>query len=165
MLSRAGLWTESDDLLKAGLARSHSAYYLMSHLAGNAMKQGRKAEALRWYGEAFKQSEGFATRLQWGSAFLGALVEVSPDDTVRIESTASQLFSEADKDPGAFYERSEASLKRVARLLSKWNQGPAQAAAIERLKSQLDGVCGKLNGDARAKASCEDLMKPPVRKG
>ena len=165
VLSRAGLWTESDDLLKAGLARSHSAYYLMSHLAGNAMKQGRKAEALHWYGEAFDKSEGFATRLQWGSTFLGALVEVSPNDTARIESTASQLFSEAAKDPGAFYERSEASLKKVARLLSKWNQGPTQAAAVDRLKTQLDGVCGTLNSDARAKSSCDDLMKSAVRKG
>ena len=163
-LSRAGLWTESDELLKASLARSHSDFYLMSHLAGNAMKEGRKTDALEWYAEAFNKSEGLATRLQWGSAYLAALVDVTPGDSARIEATATSLFREAGSDPGAFYERGEASLKRVARVLAKWNQGPKQAAAVARVKSQLASVCGKLNGDAAAKASCDNLLRANVNK-
>jgi thiol-disulfide isomerase/thioredoxin len=165
LLGRAGLWTESDELLKSALARSHSPYYLMSQLGGNARKQGRKADALRWYEEAFNKSEGPATRLQWGSNYLGALVELSPEDTARIEKAAAQLFAEAEKDPGAFYERSERSMKKVASLLGSWNQGPAQAAAVGRLKAQLDGVCGKLDSsDAKARSACEGLMKPAAKK-
>jgi thiol-disulfide isomerase/thioredoxin len=161
LLGRAGLWKESDELLKSALARSHSPYYLMSQLGGNAKKQGRKADALRWYEEAFNKSEGPATRLQWGSSYLAALVELSPEDTPRIEKAASQLFAEAEKDPGAFYERSERSLKKVASLLAGWNQGPGQAAVVGRLKAQLDGVCGKLDGsDAKARSACLGLMKP-----
>ena len=33
-------------------------------------------EALRWYEQAFEKSEGPATRLQWGSGYLSALVEL-----------------------------------------------------------------------------------------
>ncbi len=165
LLGRAGLWTDSDELLKAALARSHSPYYLMSQLGGNAKKQGRTADALRWYEEAFNKSEGPATRLQWGSNYLGALVELSPEDTARIEKTAAQLFAEAEKDPGAFYERSERSLKKVATLLAGWSKTPAQAATLGRLKAQLDGVCGKLDGsDAKARAACQGLMAPAARK-
>lgn len=160
LLGRAGLWKESDELLKSALARSHSPYYLMSQLGGNARKQGRKADALRWYEEAFNKSEGPATRLQWGSNYLGALVELSPEDAPRIEKAAAQLFAEAEKDPGAFYERSERSLKKVASLLTSWNQGGAQAAAVGRLKAQLDGVCGRLDAsDAKARSACQGLMK------
>lgn len=160
LLGRAGLWKESDDLLKSALARSHSPYYLMSQLGGNAKKQGKKAQALQWYEEAFNKSEGPATRLQWGSNYFAALIELSPEDTPRIEKAAAQLFAEAEKDPGAFYERSERSLKRVATLLEKWNQSPAQAAAVGRLKTQLDGVCGRLDGsDAKARSACQGLMK------
>ena len=50
LLGRAGLWKESDELLQAALARSHSPFYLMSQLAGNAKKQGKTAEALRFVG-------------------------------------------------------------------------------------------------------------------
>jgi len=160
LLGRAGLWKESDELLQTALARSHSPFYLMSQLAGNAKKQGKKAEALRWYEEAFNKSEGPATRLQWGSSYFSALVELSPDDTARIEKTAAQLFAEAEKDPGAFYERSERSLKKVATLLATWSKTADQTAAVGRLKAQLDGVCGKLDGgDAKAKAACQGLMK------
>ena len=68
LLTRANLWKDSDELLKSAIARSHSPYYLMSQLGSNARKQGHKAEALRWYEEAFNKSEGPATRLQWGRA-------------------------------------------------------------------------------------------------
>ncbi|MCY4753100.1 thioredoxin family protein [Pelomonas aquatica] len=160
LLGSAGLWKDSDELLKSALARSHSPYYLMSQLGGNARKQGRKADALHWYEEAFNKSEGPATRLQWGSNYFAALVELAPEDTARIEKTAAQLFAEADKDPGAFYERSERSLKKVATLLAGWNKTPAQAAAVGRLKAQLDGVCGRLDAsDAKARSACQGLMK------
>jgi len=159
LLGRAGLWKESDELLKSALARSHSPYYLMSQLGGNARKQGKKADALRWYEEAFDKSEGPATRLQWGSNYFGALIELAPQDTARIEKAASQLFAEAAKDPGAFYERSERSLKKVAGLLATWGQTPAQAAAVGRLRAQLDGVCGKLDAsDAKARSACRALL-------
>ncbi|MFG6485548.1 thioredoxin family protein [Roseateles sp. BYS78W] len=165
LLGRAGLWKDSDELLQSALARSHSPYYLMSQLGGNARKQGRKADALRWYEEAFNKSEGPATRLQWGANYLTALVELSPEDTPRIEKTAGQLFAEAAKDPGSFYERSERSLKKVATQLADWNKSPVQAAAVGRLKAQLDGVCGRLDGsDAKAKSACQGLLAPAGKK-
>jgi hypothetical protein len=48
LLRAAGLLDESDTLLKANLAQSHSPYYLMSQLSLNAAKRGDKASALRW---------------------------------------------------------------------------------------------------------------------
>jgi len=155
VLTRAGLWKESNELLQAALARSHSPYYLMSQLGSNARKLGKTPEALRWYEEAFNKSEGPATRLQWGASYLAALVELAPDDAPRIERAAAQLFTEAGKDPGAFYERSERSLKKVATALKLWNQ----PASLARLKTQLGGVCHGLGGDAKARAACEGLLK------
>ncbi|HEY5720329.1 MAG TPA: thioredoxin family protein, partial [Gammaproteobacteria bacterium] len=74
LLGQAGLWAESDALLKSNLAKSHSPYYLMSQLGSNARKLGKPEEALRWYQQAFDKSEGPATRLQWGSSYISALV-------------------------------------------------------------------------------------------
>jgi len=157
-LGLAGLWAESETLLKANLAKSHSPYYLMSQLGSNAKKLGRNDEALRWYAQAFEKSEGPATRLQWGSGYLTALVDLAPKDAARIEKTAAQLFGEAAKDRAAFEGRSVRSLQRVGSKLVAWNGDGKQAAAMKRLQAQLDGVCGKV--DTAQRAACQALLKP-----
>lgn len=163
LLERAGLGDESDTLLKANLAKSHSPYYLMSELASNAKARGDKTEALRWYEEAFDKSEGPATRLQWGSSYVNALVELGPQDEARIEKAASQLFAEAAKQPDAFYERSGRSLQRVGTKLQAWNKGGAHGAVLKRLQTQLDGVCGALAADDPKRANCAALLKPAAK--
>jgi hypothetical protein len=162
LLDQAGLGAESDTLLKANLAKSHSPYYLMSELASNAKKRGDKAEALRWYREAFDKSEGPATRLQWGSSYVNALVDLAPQDAARIEQVASQLFAEAGKQPDAFYERSGRALQRVGSKLQGWNKAGAHKAAIQRLQAQLDGICGALPSDDPKRESCAALLKAVV---
>ena len=164
MLGQAGLWADSDALLKANLTRSHSPYYLMSQLGGNARKLGKKDEALRWYEEAFVKSEGPATRLQWGSSWFSALVELAPQDEARIEKAAATLFAEAAQDKGAFYERSARSLQRVGAKLAAWNTSGLHDAAIARLKTQLDGVCGRIESADPQRATCEGVMKAATAK-
>ncbi|MBC8055273.1 MAG: thioredoxin family protein [Rhizobiales bacterium] len=164
LLQRAGLGAESDALLKANLAKSHSPYYLMSSLAGNAKARGDKAEALNWYEQAFDKSEGPATRLQWGASYVNALVELGPTEEARIEKAASQLFAEAAKQPDAFYERSGRSLQRIGTKLQSWNQGGAHAAAMKRLQTQLDGVCNALEANDPKRENCVALLKPAAKK-
>ena len=157
--TQAGLWADSDALLKGNLARSHSPYYLMSQLGGNARKLGRKEEALRWYEQAFDKSEGPATRLQWGASYVSALVELAPADAARIEKAAAQLFSEAANDKGAFYERSARSLQRVGSQLQKWNAEGKQAASLQRLSAVLETTCRKVDAADGQRAACEKLLK------
>ncbi len=159
-LGHAGLWAESEALLKANLAKSHSPYYLMSQLGSNARKQGKTDDALRWFEQAFSKSEGPATRLQWGSSYLNALVDLAPKDAARIEKTAAQLFSEAGKDKGAFAGRSARSLQRLGGKLVAWNGEGTQAAALKRLQTQLDGLCAKQPTAEGQRAACQGLLKP-----
>ena len=160
MLEQAGLPGESDTLLKANLAKSHSPYYLMSGLADNAKQRGDKAGALRWYEQAFDTSEGPATRLQWGASYVAALVELAPKDEARIEKAARTLLTEAAAQPNAFYERSARSLQRVGTRLVGWNQRGTHAAVLTRLQSQLDGVCRRLDAADPQRAICEALLRP-----
>jgi hypothetical protein len=159
LLDEAGASAESDTLLKANLAKSHSPYYLMSGLAGNAKRRGDTAEALRWYEEAYKRSEGPATRLQWGASYVNALVDMAPQDESRIEAAALQVFQEAAAQPNAFYERSARSLKRVGDKLKAWQKQPGHADAAKRLKGQLDGVCAKVPEADAQRATCQGLLK------
>jgi thioredoxin-like negative regulator of GroEL len=157
-LGRAGLWADSDALLKANLAKSRSPYYLMSQLGGNARRLGRPDEALRWYQQAFDRSEGPATRLQWGAGYLGALIELAPLDDARIEGAAAAVFREAAQ-PGAFYERSERSLRSVGKRLVEWNRDGMHADALRRLQAQLGGVCAGLDVSDPQRTSCDALVK------
>jgi thioredoxin-like negative regulator of GroEL len=159
MLGQAGLWDESDALLKSNLAQSHSPYYLMSSLASNARKLGRKEEALKWYEESYVTSVGPATRLQWGAGYLSALVELAPQDAPRIERAAQQILADAAKDSGAFHERSARSLQRVGARLTAWNGKGEHEAVLQRLRSQLDGVCAKVDAADGQRATCENVLK------
>lgn len=158
--SRAGLWADSDALLKANLARSGAPYYLMSQLGSNARKQGRTDEALRWYAQAFERSEGPATRLQWGSGYLSALVDLAPADGARIEQVASQLLTEAGRDSAAFHERSARSLQRMGQKLAAWSADrPAADAAVKRLQAQLNGLCATRDAADGQRAACEAIAR------
>ncbi len=158
ILGQAGLWAESDALLKANLSKSQSPYYLMSQLGGNAKKQGRPEEALRWHQQAWEKSVGPATRLQWGSRYLTELVDLAPQDGARIEKTAAQLIGEAGRDKAAFEGRSVRSLQRMGRKLSSWNADGQHAVTLKRLQSQLEGVCRKV--DAGQRAACQGVFAP-----
>ena len=164
LLARAGLWKESEALLKSSLAKSHSPYYLMSELGSNARKQGRAAEAVQWYQQAFEKSEGPATRLEWGATYLGALVDLSPQDSTRIESAAKAVLQEAAGQSNAFDQRSGRALKRVGATLAKWNAGGRHQAVIDRLGAPLRAVCARLPAGELQRATCEDLFKPAPTK-
>ena len=158
--ARAGQWAESNALLQSNLAKSASPYYLMSQLGGNLRKLGRNDEALRWYEQSYLKAEGPATRLQWGSGYLTALVELAPQQAARIEKTAARLLQDAAADEAAFEGRSLRSLQRAATQLTAWNKDGKQAKALRRLQTQLDGLCAKADAADGQRAACQALFKP-----
>ncbi|MBQ0932029.1 thioredoxin family protein [Ideonella alba] len=158
-LARAGLWADSDALLKANLAKSHSPYYLMSQLASNARQQGRTAEAVDWSGQAFERASGGATRLQWGAAYVSTLVDLAPQDSARIEAAAAAMLKEAAGQNAAFHERSARSLQRMSSKLATWNADGSHAAVIGRLRGQLGPVCQALPAADAQRATCDALLK------
>ncbi len=159
LLGRAGLWSESEALLKANLGKSLSPYYLMSQLGSNARKLGKKDEALRWYAQAWDKSDGPATRLQWGAGYFSALVDLAPQDAGRVEKTAAKLFAEATADAGAFQGRSVRGLKRVGDKLQAWNKDGKHSASLRRLRAQLDALCAKVDVAGEQRGTCRGLLK------
>ena len=164
VLSEAGLFAESDALLEAELARSHTPYYHMLGLAANARKRGDKAAAVAWSEKAYAAASGPATRLQWGAGYVGSLIELTPDDALRIERAALQVIGELEPAPDTFYDRNRRALERMAKKLVAWNKGNAHAEALRRIRAELSGVCAKLpKGDA-ARATCDGVWNPaPAR--
>ena len=164
LLEEAGLWGESATLLKSSLAKSHSPYYLMSELGSNARKQGRAAEAVQWYQQAFDSSKGASTRLRWGNSYVSALVDLAPQDSRRIEAAASAVLADAAAQPDAFYQRSGDYLQRMGAKLAKWNAGGKHQAVLDHLGAQLQATCARLPAAEPQRATCEGLLKPAPAK-
>jgi hypothetical protein len=159
LLSEAGLADDSDALLVAELKRSHSPYYFMLHLASNARKRGDAARALDWYRQAYENAKGPATRLQWGSTYVRALIDLSPDDAPRIEKVASQILAEVDPAPASFEGRNRKSLVTMAAKIDVWHA--AHASEATRIAERSKALCEKMPSE---RERCATLLKVALAK-
>ncbi len=164
LLTDAGMIAESDALLQAELARSHSPYYFMLGLALNAKERGDKAAAIDWAAKAYATAQGPATRLQWGSRYVSLLIELTPDDTDRIEKAAGQVIGELEPVPDTFYERNQRSLERIGRNLAKWSRDPARRTTVQHLRAEMAGVCAKVPAGDPARVNCDRALAPAAAK-
>lgn len=160
LLTDAGLLDESDALVKASLSRSPAPYYLMSRLALNAKARGDKAGALSWYKQAYDASSGPATRLRWGAAYIGGVIELSPDDAARVQGIATSLLTQVGQTPNAFYGSNRGALARVVARLAQWNKGGAHEATVKEVAKQFEQTCGKLPAGDPQVATCKGLIQP-----
>lgn len=166
LLSEAGLLDASDAVLKSELPNAVSPYYHMLVLASNAKARGDKPAALDWSERAWNESKGPATRLQWGSSYVNRLIELSPQDTARIQKAATGVLSDLEAVPETFYERNRRGLDRMGGKLLAWSKQEKHAEVIKKLDSQLQKVCAKLPAQDEAHAACKGILKtrPPVKK-
>jgi len=161
VLAQAGLLDESDSLLKAELPRAVAPYYHMLGLAGNAKKRGDKAAALQWYEQAWRKSEGSATRIQWGANYVGQVLDLTPADKSRISAAAGGVISGLEVSGETFHGRNQRSLERMASRLSKWRDSDAsRAPVVDKLKNQLAKTCARLPTKEAGRDNCERVFSP-----
>lgn len=159
LLSEAGLFDESDTLLKAELPKAVSPYYHMLVLAANARERGDKTASLDWTQRAWSASVGPATRLQWGTGYVNRLIELTPQDAARIEKAAYGVLAELEPVPETFYERNRRGLQKMGARLLAWNSSGQRAKVLKRLTAQLNSVCAKLPPQDEARTACAGVFK------
>ncbi|GJJ05290.1 lipoprotein [Duganella rhizosphaerae] len=113
-LNDAGLPAQAEQVLLAELPRSHSPYYFMLSLASSAKRRGDAAAVLDWYDKAWQAAVGPATRLQWGVTYLLSLLELTPDDSARIEQARQGLRADiATAGADAHQQRNQSQLQKL----------------------------------------------------
>lgn len=156
----AGLDGEANQLLVAEIEKSKSPYYFMLDLAELARKAGREEEAVEWLAKAYAGAQGPATRFQWGYNYLVGVLEMTPDDTARVERVGLEMIGELDGSTDAFYQRTRMRLEQLSATLLEWGQGAGRAAVVEKLRNRTAEVCkGLPEGDA-GRSSCESFLRP-----
>jgi thioredoxin-related protein len=159
VLASAGLFDDSDALLKSELPRAVAPYYHMLVLASNAKKRGDRDAALHWYEEAWRKSEGPATRLQWGAGYVRELVELAPTDVSRISAAAQLVIGSVEPKSETFFERNERSLQKMAAQLLKWQgNDPARRSVVAAAQAKLSQTCSKLRARDTGRLNCEKVF-------
>ena len=159
VLSQAGLLDASDALLKAELPRAVASYYHMLALADNAKKRKDARGALSWYEQAWKASEGPATRIQWGANYVRQVIELTPNDVQRISAASRAVVSGLEPKSETFFERNQRSLQRMAKRLAEWQGSDSgRSQVVTQLRTDLEKVCRKVPAKEPGRANCEQVF-------
>lgn len=156
----AGLDDDANRLLVAELEKSKSPYYFMLDLAELAKKAGREEEAVEWLAKAYAGAQGPATRFQWGYNYLVGVLEMTPEDSARIERVGLEVIGELDGSPDAFYQRTRMRLEQLSAKLLEWGQSPERAPVVEKLRTRTGEICKGLPEGDEGRKNCEDFLSP-----
>jgi len=144
-------------VIREQMAQSKSPYYYMLDLASLDEKHGHIDSATAWLARAYAESEGEATRFQWGSEYLLGLIRMKPADDAAIQAAGIAVLGEL-AGPDRLYRRTRIRLERLDRALTRWNAQGAHAATIATLRHRMDGICGQIPPDDPAHATCRGFL-------
>jgi protein disulfide-isomerase len=158
------VYAELDDraaarrLLEQEVRRSKTPHYYLSDLADLAEADGRSAEALTLFEQAYAQTKGPASRFQWGTLYLQALLRLAPRDTRRIEMAGLAVIGELD-GPDRLYTRSRVRLEKLDAGLRRWAAAnPGAPAVLANLRKRLGPVCARYPAADPVHASCAGFL-------
>jgi len=160
ILEDIGDYPKAYQIAKAEMARSNTPYYYEADLAEVAEKLGQKEEAVSLLDQAYRESQGAATRFQWGSLYVSGLLRMTPADSSRIEQAGSAVLSELD-GPDRIYRRARVRLERLDRELRAWNQASngQHGDVLQTLHERMQEICVKIPDTEPARASCDAFLK------
>jgi protein disulfide-isomerase len=161
ILEDTGDYSKAYDIAKAEMARSATPYYYEGDLAEIAEKLGRQDEAIGLLDKAYTDSQGPATRFQWGQRYVSGLLRLTPKDSTRIEQASSAVLSELD-GPDRIYRRARVRLEKMDHDLRAWNDASKGQYndVLQTLHSHMQEICVKIPDKEPARESCEAFLKP-----
>ncbi len=137
---------------------AQSPFYYMQALGESEEMRGNGAAALRWYERAYASASGPATRFQWGSGYLMALLRLAPDDAARIRRVGSEVIAELD-GPARIQARTRVKLGKLDAQLRQWDGQHRHAADLAALRARMNQVCTKLPQADPGRASCRQFLR------
>lgn len=164
----AGLETEARATLQEGMDVSEQPYYFMSGMGYLEKKSGNGPEAIGWYKKAWDAAEGPATRTQWGTNYLFALIELSPDNIDEISAAGAVIFAELAAQEEGLYHRSRGRMDRLSNLLLEWAE-PAEedktsmeqrSVTLAALRKYMDTLCVGVEAGSEASETCGSFLVP-----
>jgi thiol-disulfide isomerase/thioredoxin len=144
-------------LLQGELTTSRTPYYYMADLATLEERSGNKSEALTLLERAYTQSQGPATRFQWGVLYVEGLLRMAPEDEPRIRAATLAVLGEL-AGPDRIHARSRGRLERMHKALVGWSKGSGHGATISAVNQRWQEICSALPTADAMRGECPRLM-------
>lgn len=164
----AGLEAEARATLQQGMEVSTQPYYFMSGMAYLETRAGNTDAAITWHRKAWNAARGPATRIQWGSSYLFALIELDADNVEAINTTGTAVLAELAQQQDGLYQRSSGRMDRLSSKLQAWaglpQAGPTvrerRQEVLNNLRGEMDRLCAGIAAASEAPASCHSFLVP-----
>lgn len=155
---QAGMIEDARVMLTAELEKSASPYYFMSSLGSIAEREERFDYALSWRRQAYEAAEGQATRFQWGTDYVRAMIRMAPEEEQEIVGQAVALLDEFDDEGQLLAGRNYARLQRLSADLAGWRE--ARLLESGEFTAKVEALCaGQPPGSPEAE-NCLNLVQP-----
>jgi protein disulfide-isomerase len=163
ILEDMGDYNGAYQVAQAEIGRASAPYYYKADLAEIAEKLGHKDEAIDLLDQAYHESQGTATRFQWGSLYVSGLLRMAPKDTQRITEAGTAVLGELD-GPDRIYRRARVRLQRLDQELRAWNDAAkgAHQDVLQALHERMQQICVKIPSQDAAHSSCEAFLLAPA---
>ena len=161
ILEDLGDYPAAYQVAHAEIGRASAPYYYKADLAEIAEKLGHRDEALALLGQAYQESQGAATRFQWGQAYVSGLLRLASKDAPRIESAGAQVLSELD-GTDRIYLRARVELGKLDGELRAWNSAAKDTHrdVLQALHARMQQICVKIPDGEPARTSCDAFLQP-----
>jgi len=157
VLDSAGMKDRAKKLLLAEIDKSKQPYYFMVDLASLEQEEGNTEAAIDWLKRAYDTATGPATRFQWGYYYINGLLEMAPDDVLRIQTETVNVVRELEAGK-AFYQRPKAQLQRLETKLLAWGETQERKAGLAYVRKNVQAICEKIPDQEPARATCDGFL-------
>ncbi len=166
-----GAHKEARMAAEEGMRVSKQPYYFMSLMGYMERESGNTEAALDWYRMAWESSRGPATRVQWGTNYLGALVALRPGELGLIQQTGEAVLDELAAQEDGLHHRNSARMDRLSDRLLEW-AGPAgedatgpedRRAVLTTLRVSMDRLCAGDVAAGDAASTCATFLVEPAQ--
>jgi thiol-disulfide isomerase/thioredoxin len=142
---------------EAEMKTSKYPYYYMLDLASIEEDRGNKTQSVAWFERAYRESEGAATRFQWGTEYVLGLLRMQPQDEALIRDATLAVLGELD-GPDRIHRRTARRLEKLDLKLREWSRGGAHAPTLAALRARRDALCGAIAAGDAARKDCEAFL-------
>ena len=145
------------DILAGEIETSGYPYYYMADMADLEEKAGHTDAAVQWLARSYQESQGPATRFQWGVGYVRGLVRMRPQDDAAVRDAALAVLADLDA-AGDLHGRNLRSLQRLQGSLQDWGKDASHAGAMGAFRDRLQAICARVPAGDSAQPACARML-------